>query len=118
MDARAAALLAKMAQLRLFVVFWRGEGADLSQHLADHLDYMISIEKSGRLFASGPLGERSRSDGMTIVRAASADEAEAMAKADPFVRAGLRSYTIEPWTVMEGRLTVSVDLSDRSMSLA
>ena len=117
MDPRAAELMAKMAHLRLFVIFWRGGGNDLSAHLAEHLDYMIAVEKTGRLFASGPLGERSRSDGMTIVRADSAEQAAEIAAADPFVRAGLRSYTVEPWTVMEGRITVSVDLSDRSMSV-
>lgn len=112
MDERAAALLAKMAQLPLFVIFWRGEGRDLSTHLADHLEYMIAVERSGRLFASGPLGERSRSDGMTVVRASSREEAEGMAADDPFVKAGLRTYTIESWTVMEGRLTLSIDLSN------
>ena len=117
MDPRAAELMSKMAQLRLFVIFWRGGGNDLSAHLADHLDYMIAIEKAGRLFASGPLGERRHSDGMTIVRADSADQAAEIAAADPFVRAGLRSYTVEPWTVMEGRMSVSVNFSDRSMSV-
>lgn len=117
MDPRAAELMAKMAQLRLFVIFWRGGGNDLSAHLAAHLDYMIAVEKTGRLFASGPLGEQSRSDGMTIVRADSAEQAAEIAAADPFVRAGLRSFTVEPWTVMEGRVSVSIDFSDRSMSI-
>lgn len=118
MDPRAAALMAKMARYRLFVIFWQGHGRDLSGHLADHLAYMIEVEKSGRLFASGPLGEGARGDGMTVVRAPSPEEAEALAKEDPFVRAGLRTYTIEPWLLMEGRVTVSVDLSDSSMSFA
>lgn len=118
MDDRAAELLSKMAQWRLFVIFWHGGGRDLSSHLTQHLEYMIGVEKTGRLFASGPLGERSRGDGMTIVRAESAEQAQEIAAADPFVGAGLRSYTIEPWVVMEGRMTVAVDLSDRSMRLA
>lgn len=118
MDPRAASLMDKMAKLRLFVIFWKGEGSDLSEHLADHLDYMIGVEKDGRLFASGPVGDRARGDGMTVVRVASAEEAESVAAGDPFVRAGLRTYRIEPWTLMEGRMTVSVSLSDCTMSLA
>lgn len=116
MDPRATALMAKMANYRLFVILWQGHGSDLSGHLAEHLDYMIEVEKSGRLFASGPLGERSRSDGMTIVRTASSEEAESVARGDPLFKAGLRTFTVEPWTVMEGRLTVSIDLSDKAVS--
>ncbi len=118
MDPRASSLMDKMAKVRLFVIFWTGDGRDLSAHLADHLEYMIAVEKDGRLFASGPLGERSRGNGMTVVRADSAAEAEAIAAGDPFVKAGLRTYTVEPWILMEGRLSVSVSLSDCSMSLA
>jgi len=116
MENRAATLMAKMAKYRLFVIFWHGKGLDLSDLLADHLDYMIEVEKAGRLFASGPLGDRGKGGGMTIVRADSVEQAEAIARGDPFARNGLRSYTIEPWTVMEGSVTVSVSLSDGSMS--
>ena len=117
-DPRAAALMAKMEKVQFFVILWQGHGNDLSGHLADHLTYLIEVEKSGRLFASGPLGDRARGDGMTVLRAASVAEAEAVAKDDPFVRAGLRSYTIEPWVLNEGRVTVAIDLSDGSARLA
>ena len=68
---------------------------------------MIGLEKQGILFASGPLAEadgKTRGDGLTILRAASAEEARAIAEADPFVVNGLRSFELREWTVMEGSL--------------
>jgi uncharacterized protein len=59
-----------------------------------------------------------RGDGLTIVRAANAQAARAIAEADPFVVHGLRSFELREWTVMEGSLGLKVNFSDQSLELA
>src|SRR5262249_61024293 len=89
----------------------------IRQVLPLHLEYMIDLEKRGLVFASGPLtaeGGEPRGDGMTILRAAGADEARRIAEADPFFANGLRTIEVREWTVMEGSLGLKVNLSDQS----
>jgi uncharacterized protein len=116
-DRRIAELTKGMLRLKLFVIFSQGKGLDLKPCLADHLAYMIELEARGKLFASGPFGDGSKGDGMTIVRAADAAEAREIALRDPFVVNGIRTFTIQPWTVMEGSLSVTVSFSDRSAKI-
>jgi hypothetical protein len=37
---------------------------------------------------------------------------------DPFVVRGIRTFTIQPWNVMEGSLTFTVNFSDKTSSIA
>jgi hypothetical protein len=117
-ELKIAALTKGMLRLKLFVMFSFGKGLDLKPYLADHLAYMIELERQGKLFASGPFGDGTKGDGMTIIRAADAEEARAVALRDPFVVNGIRTFRIEPWTVMEGSLSVTVNFSDRSATIA
>jgi uncharacterized protein YciI len=117
-ELKIAELTKGMLRLKLFVMFSFGKGLDLKPYLADHLAYMIELERQGKLFASGPFGDGTKGDGMTIIRAADAEEARAMALRDPFVVNGIRTFRIEPWTVMEGSLSVTVNFSDRSATIA
>jgi uncharacterized protein YciI len=116
-ELRIAELTRGMLRLKLFVIFSHGKGLDLKPYLADHLAYMIALEREGKLFASGPFGDGTKGDGMTIVRAASEEEAREIALRDPFVVNGIRTFKIVPWTVMEGSLTVTVNFSDRSAKI-
>lgn len=59
-----------------------------------------------------------RSDVLIIIRAAGADEARRTADSDPMHQAGARTYTLHEWTLNEGRITVSIDLSDQRCRLA
>ena len=59
-ELKIAELTKGMLRLRLFVVFSHGKGLDLKPYLAEHLGYMISLERQGKLFASGPFGGRLR----------------------------------------------------------
>jgi uncharacterized protein YciI len=117
-ELKIAELTKGMLRLRLFVIFSFGKGLDLKPYLAEHLAYMIELERQGKLFASGPFGDGTRGDGMTIIRAANEEEARAVALRDPFVVNGIRTFKIEAWTVMEGSLSVTVNFSDRSAIIA
>jgi uncharacterized protein len=115
---KIAELTKNMLRLRLFVIFSYGKGLDLKPCLAEHLQYMIALESMGKLFASGPFGDGTEGDGMTIVRAADEAEARELALHDPFVVHGLRTFTIKPWTVMEGSLNVTLNFSSRSAEVS
>jgi uncharacterized protein YciI len=111
-------MLKGMLNLKLFVIFSQGKGLDVKPYLAEHLQYMIELERQGKLFASGPLGNPSRADGMTVVRARDEEEAREIALRDPFVVRGIRTFTIQPWTVMEGSLSFTVNFSDKTSNIS
>lgn len=113
-QSKIAELTKNMLRMKLFVIFSSGKGLDLRPYLAEHLQYMIALERKGKLFASGPFGDGTRGDGMTIVRVASEEEAREIAQNDPLVVNGVRTFRIQSWTVMEGALTVTVNFSDKS----
>ena len=120
---RIRELTKNMLRKKLYVVLSKGGAGpeQIAGHLPQHLEYMIGLEKKGVLFASGPLAEadgRTRGDGLTILRAESAEAARRIAEADPFVVNGLRSFELREWTVMEGSLGIKVNFSDQSFELA
>ena len=122
-EQRIAELTGRMLRKKLYVVLTRATvGPDaIKAVLPAHLEYMIGLEKAGALFASGPLtepGGEPRGDGLTILRAASADEARRLAEADPFSVNGLRTVELREWTVMEGSLGLKVNMSDQSIEVA
>ena len=112
------ALTKNMLRRKLYVVLSRGKGADLKPFLAEHLRWMIALEKQGKVFASGPFDVGTSGDGMTILRADSADEARAIAERDPLVINGIRTYEMREWTLMEGSFGITVNYSDRSIDIA
>lgn len=88
------------------------------EHLADHLRYMLELEEQGILFGSGPfIADTGRPDGkgMTIVRAASREEAAGIAEKDPLYLSGFRDYEILEWRLMEGSLRLKLDLSNQTV---
>lgn len=117
-ELKIAELTRGMLRLKMFVIFSHGKGFDVRPNLAEHLQYMIDLERKGKLFASGPLGDGTRGDGMTIVRAKDEEEAREIAMRDPFVVHGIRTFTIQPWTMMEGSLSFTVNFSDQSSKIS
>lgn len=115
---RIRELTQSMWKKKFYAVFWDGKGADLAPLLADHLEYMIALEREGKMFGSGPLDFGRGSDGMTILRVDSEAEAREIAERDPFVRNGVRGFTIREWMVMEGSFSVTVNFSDRSIDIS
>jgi uncharacterized protein YciI len=112
-----------MLRKKLYVVLSKGGATpeQIGAVLPQHLNYMIGLEKKGVLFASGPLtvdSGKPAGDGLTILRAASAEEARTIAVADPFVTNKLRTFEVREWTVMEGSLGLKVNFSDQSLEIA
>ena len=122
-EERIKQLTQRMLRKKLYVILSKG-GATAEQIgaiLPEHLEYMIGLEKSGVLFASGPLTAppgAPAGDGLTIVRAATADEAKAIASRDPFVTGKLRTFEVREWTLMEGSFGLKVNFSDQSLDIA
>jgi hypothetical protein len=122
-DDRIAKLTEKMLKRKLYVVLSKSHSGPekMNPYLAAHLDYMIGLEKRGVVFASGPLtdaGAGPRGDGMTVLRAGSAEEARKIAEADPFFVNGLRTFDLREWTLMEGSVGLRVNFSDQSVEVA
>ena len=120
--ARIEQLTKDMLRKKLYVILSKGAATpeQIGAVLPQHLEFMIGLEKKGVLFASGPLADgegKTRGDGLTIIRAASAADAREIAELDPFVVGGLRTFEIREWTVMEGSLGIKVNFSDQSMEL-
>ena len=92
-----------------------GDAEAVKAALPDHLAYQREMEQKGRLVLAGPVsdltGEEMQGTGMIVYRAASMEEARALAEADPMHKAGARSFTLRKWLVNEGSLTISVGLS-------
>ncbi|GAA0775721.1 hypothetical protein E1180_13005 [Roseibium denhamense] len=92
-----------------------GPDADLPGNLPDHLAYQARLESDGKLAFAGPVsdetGEHMTGEGLIIYRAASLEEAKALADGDPMHARGVRRYTIRRWLINEGSFTLSVGLS-------
>lgn len=108
---RDKGLLAK----ELYVVFTAPTGGlePIIENLEEHLKFQGDLETRGIMFGAGPFpnqaGDEWGGEGMVIIRADSLEEATKIADSDPMHASGARSYTIRPWLLNEGR--VSVDLT-------
>ena len=96
--------------------------AAVPANLEAHLAYQREMEESGKLVLAGPMsddaGEQMQGVGLIIYRAASLDEARALAEADPMHASGARTFRLRRWLVNEGSLNVSVGLSTGKATLA
>jgi uncharacterized protein YciI len=122
-EERIRQLTQRMLRKKLFVILSKGAATveQIGAVLPQHLEFMIGLERQGVLFASGPLTTAAGApmgDGLTILRAASAEDARAIASADPFVLNKLRSFEVREWTLMEGSFGVTVNFSDQSLNIA
>ena len=87
--------------------------ADISRHVEEHVSWLLGLEADGTLFLSGPLVSgpgTGPGSGVTILRAPTAEDAAEIAAADPFVRAGLRTFQVFGWRVNEGSIGVRLSL--------
>lgn len=119
----AQALRDKMLRKRLWVVITKAVTPPeaLSKLLEAHLQHQIRLEKEGIMFGAGPLSHPDGTPtgtGMIIIRAENEAEARRIADQDPFHSSGLRTYTLQQWSLNEGRVTITVDFSDQSYRFA
>jgi uncharacterized protein len=92
---------------------------ELDRLLPDHLEHQIQLEKSGVMFAAGPMTnpDGTPAGGLVIIRAKDFAEAKAIADSDPFHKSRLRNYTLRRWTVNEGSYALRVNYSDQSVTI-
>lgn len=115
-------LTAKMYGKKLWVAITRAvkPHEEVMKHIGAHLEHQIRIEKEGVMFGAGPLTgpdiERG-SLGLIVIRAENEAEARKIFDADPLHASGARTYDLYQWTMNEGRINISIDLSDRSFTL-
>jgi uncharacterized protein YciI len=105
-----------------YILFWipTENAGDRSAVHPDHITYVCSLEADGRLLAAGPFLNDAGSPnghGMFILRVNSAAEAEAIAKADPYFRAGYRRYELRPWRRSEGNLNINIKIAANVVTL-
>jgi uncharacterized protein YciI len=109
--------------MELFVISTKpvGDMALLKKTLPDHLAYQQQMEASGSLVMAGPIsdetGELMNAEGMIIYRAESLAAARLLADGDPMHSAGARTYEIRKWLVNEGKLRLSMSLSNQNFDL-
>ncbi len=114
--AEIAALREPMLRKTFYAILWTKTDTNpdaLLPGLPEHLRFMLDLEERGVLVSSGPLFEEDGSaslHGLSIVRAASYDEARAVAASEPYVRKGIRSFQLWGWELNEGRIDISVRL--------
>ena len=107
-----------MLQKQLYVVFTRPRAglAPVLEKIDAHLAYVVAAERKGQIFAAGPFWSDDEryweGEGMMILRAASKAEAEEIAAGDPMHASGARTYSVRPWLLNEGSLTIRLTYSD------
>lgn len=107
-----------MLRKQLYVVFTKPtQGLEpIMANLKEHLDFQIDLERRGIMFGAGPFWNDTEDawegEGMVIIRAGSLAEAKAIAASDPMHKSGARSYSVRPWLLNEGTVTVKLTYSD------
>jgi hypothetical protein len=100
----------------------REDAAELDEKAGDtlqdaHLAYLARLHEDGRLVAAGPVEGSSdpKLAGICLFRVA-AQEARALAEADPAVRAGRLSIDVLSWSVPRGAVVMGKSRFPRSMA--
>ncbi|MDX6337146.1 MAG: hypothetical protein QOG05_4486 [Streptosporangiaceae bacterium] len=91
--------------------------ADIDACAGEHISWLLGLERDAVLFLSGPLLSgpgTGPGSGVTVLRAADQDQAASIAANDPFVVAGLRTFTVHRWRLNEGSIGVRLSLGAAS----
>jgi uncharacterized protein YciI len=112
-----------MLQKQLYAIFTvPASGIEpILANMEEHLAFQVSLEAEGVLFAAGPMWtddeQTWEGDGLVVVRAGSRAEAIAIAERDPMHRSGARRFTVRPWMINEGTVTIRLDHSSQTFKL-
>ncbi len=115
---------AGMLQKQLYAVFTtptNGMGP-VMENIEEHLQFQVKLEQDGIMLGAGPFWADDEhtwnGEGMVIIRADSLAHAREIAESDPMHSSGARSFTVRPWLLNEGRITVTVDFSTGKHAVA
>ena len=85
------------------------------ENLAVHLAFQEQLERDGIMFAAGPNWtddeQAWEGDGTVVLRAGSLEEAKQIVARDPMHTNGARTFTVRPWLINEGSITVQLGLA-------
>ena len=94
----------------------------IMENLHDHLEFQQGLEDSGVMIAAGPLWaddeETWNGEGIVVIRADSLAHAREIAESDPMHARGARSFTVRPWLINEGSITVKVGFGSGSRQVS
>lgn len=86
------------------------------QNLEEHLKFQVKLEQDGIMFGAGPLWADDEhtwnGEGLVIIRAKNLAHAREIAESDPMHASGARTFTVRPWLLNEGTVTVKITYSD------
>lgn len=105
-------------QKQMYVYFTRPANGlgPVMENLEDHLKFQVELEQKGVMFGAGPFWtedeQRWEGEGMIIIRADSIAEARKIAESDPMHASGARTFTLRPWLMNEGTVTMKITYSD------
>jgi uncharacterized protein YciI len=89
--------------------------------LKEHLAFQVELETQGIMVAAGPHWtddeKEWKGEGMVVIRAGSLAEAKEIAARDPMHKSGARKFTVRPWFVNEGTITVRLNFSKKSFEM-
>lgn len=112
----------EMLQRQLYAIFTTptdGLGPVFAT-IEEHLRFQVRLEAEGILYAAGPMwtdDEQSwEGEGLVVVKAASRDEAIAIAESDPMHKSGARSFRVRPWLINEGSVTITLNNSSQTFT--
>ncbi|MDR6423219.1 uncharacterized protein YciI [Paraburkholderia phenoliruptrix] len=119
LEAEIQRLVAPNLRKRLYVAFSYPVASveETMPHIPEHIRYLV--EHEDKVFLSGPFVTESHivGAGMTVLYAATAQEAAEFMDAEPFIRRGLRRYELKLWELREGTLSIKTRLSATQFSL-
>lgn len=101
-------------QTRFYLAALRIIDRDRMEELKSiHLTKLLEMEKTGALFLSGPAnGPDGNLNGFLVLRANSLADARAMVDAEPFIAEGVMECDVYEWTIFQGAVAVSVNISN------
>ena len=90
-------------------------------NIGPHLEFQMSLEERGIMFGAGPFWddteENWEGEGMVIIRAGSLRETKEIAASDPMHSSGARDFTVRPWLMNEGTVTIKLRYSNGSREI-
>jgi uncharacterized protein len=98
----------KYTMQKYFIVFLKsgptrgGEKEEMAELQKQHLAYLGGLYEKGIINLNGPTGGPGEIRGFSVYNVATIGEAEALATADPMVKAGRLAVEVHPWWLAKG----------------